>query len=253
MQTIFLSPHFDDVALSCGGLVSEKSRAGEQVTIWTICAGDIPPGPLSSFAQTLHSRWQTGRGAVEQRRMEDIASCNILGARYRHFSVPDCIYRYVEIETLTGGLTIAERHHLYSEETFLGPIHPAEAQLIEQLVGTLQSEITDRVQVISPLAIGGHVDHRLVRSMAEKLGGDLLYYADYPYCLKEKQELKKLELAGWIKMIEKLSEESLQSWQKGIAAHASQISTFWPDVAGMAKAIEDYYEQSGGCILWKAP
>lgn len=83
MQTIYLSPHLDDVALSCGGLVWQEAQAGEQVAIWTICAGGIPPGPLSDFAKKLHKRWQTGRNAVKHRRQEDIASCSILDAGFR--------------------------------------------------------------------------------------------------------------------------------------------------------------------------
>jgi LmbE family N-acetylglucosaminyl deacetylase len=247
MQTICLSPHFDDVALSCGGLVWQKAQAGEQVSIWTICAGEIPPGPLSDFAAKLHDRWQTGRQAVEQRRQEDIASCHILGAEPIHLTIPDCIYRYREGESPSG------RQHLYSEETFLGPIHPAEEELIERLAKKLSKEVPDQSLLISPLAIGGHVDHRLARKAAEQSGRELLYYADYPYCLKEPHGLDELEKAGWSKMVYKLPPSSLQAWQQGIAAHPSQISTFWDDLADMSKAIEAYYQQSGGCILWKAP
>src|SRR5512147_1498099 len=93
MEWIYLSPHFDDVALSCGALVWEQATAGHTVNIWTVCAGDQPPGPLSPFAKKLHQRWETGGDAVYLRRREDIQSCAQMGAAYRHFSIPDCIYR----------------------------------------------------------------------------------------------------------------------------------------------------------------
>lgn len=253
MQTIFLSPHFDDIALSCGGLVWQKSQAGEQVSIWTICAGEIPAGPLSEFAIKLHTRWQTGGQAVEQRRIEDIASCNILGADYRHFSVPDCIYRFTETKEITGEQPVTARHHLYSEETFLGPIHPAEEALIEDLARLLKKEIPEKAVLVSPLAIGGHVDHRLVRRVAEQTGRQLLYYADYPYCVQSSQEVAQLTQKNWPKIIHPLSLAGLQAWQDSIAAHASQISTFWPDLAGMAQAITEYYESNQGVIMWKMP
>lgn len=93
MHWIYLSPHLDDVALSCGGLVWEQSQAGEQVEVWTVCAGDPPPGPLSPFAEELHRRWKTGPEAAQPRREEDKRSLEFLGASPRHFPLPDCIYR----------------------------------------------------------------------------------------------------------------------------------------------------------------
>jgi hypothetical protein len=64
MEWIYLSPHFDDVAFSCGGLVWEQTELGDEVSIWTICAGEPPPGPVSKYAQSLHDRWKTGPSAV---------------------------------------------------------------------------------------------------------------------------------------------------------------------------------------------
>jgi LmbE family N-acetylglucosaminyl deacetylase len=50
MRWIYLSPHFDDAVLSCGGLIFEQARQGIPIEIWTIFAGNPPPGPLSMFA-----------------------------------------------------------------------------------------------------------------------------------------------------------------------------------------------------------
>ena len=93
MSIIYLSPHLDDVALSCGGLIWEQTQSGDSVEIWTICAGDPPQDRLSPFAEELHQRWRVGHNAVDIRREEDIHSCRLLGAKYRHFEVPDAIYR----------------------------------------------------------------------------------------------------------------------------------------------------------------
>ena len=79
MNWIYLSPHLDDVALSAGGLLWEQERTGEQVSVWTICAGDPGPEPISPFAETLQNRWRVGRDAVAIRRSEDVQSCAVLG------------------------------------------------------------------------------------------------------------------------------------------------------------------------------
>lgn len=247
MHTIFLSPHFDDIALSCGGLAWQKSDAGEAVSIWTICAGDIPPGPLSAFAEKLHARWQTGREAVAQRRLEDAASCRVLGASYRWLAVPDCIYR----RDPSPGAQAPE--HLYGEESLMGPIHPAEEELIRQLAAQLKQELPEDAQVISPLALGGHVDHRLTRAVAERLGRELLYYADYPYCLHTEKELEQMRASGWRAVHIPVSRQALEAWQQSVAAHASQISSFWPDLNAMRRAIRDYKTNQEGIVLWQAP
>ncbi len=93
LHWIYLSPHLDDAALSCGGLIWEQTRAGEQASIWTICAGDAPDAQLSPFAESLHLRWQAGPQAADERRLEDLRSCERLNASCKHFSLPDCIYR----------------------------------------------------------------------------------------------------------------------------------------------------------------
>jgi LmbE family N-acetylglucosaminyl deacetylase len=77
MDWIYLSPHLDDVVLSCGGLVWEQARQGERVEIWTICAGDPPPIPLSSFAASLHERWQTNNKR-QSSAAEDKLACQRL-------------------------------------------------------------------------------------------------------------------------------------------------------------------------------
>ena len=134
MAWIFLSPHFDDIALSCGGLAWEQSRAGESVQVWTICAGEAPPGPLSLFAAALHARWEAGQNAPTERRAEDLAACREMGAVPCHFDLPDCIYR--------RGLD--QVSHLYiSEEDIFGPIHPEEEGLIARLAEDLEKRRDD--------------------------------------------------------------------------------------------------------------
>jgi hypothetical protein len=123
MDWIYLSPHFDDAALSCGGLIWEQSRAGQAVSVWTICAAVPKDAELSPFAESLHQRWQTGEQAASLRRMEDIASNQAMGVSYRYFDLPDCIYR----KDSSGNF-------LYdTEESLFGPLHPDEELLVPRL------------------------------------------------------------------------------------------------------------------------
>ena len=55
---IYLSPHLDDAALSCGGQIARFRGEGRSVLIVTVTAGDPPTGAESRYIQELHSRWQ---------------------------------------------------------------------------------------------------------------------------------------------------------------------------------------------------
>jgi LmbE family N-acetylglucosaminyl deacetylase len=246
MGWIYLSPHFDDVALSCGGSVWEQTQRGESVSIWTICAGDRAPAPLSPFAETLHQRWQTGLDAVPRRKEEDLASCQVMGASPTYFSIPDCIYRVGPDNT-----------PLYtSEEAIFGSLHPLEAPLLAQLAADLARCLPEQGDVVCPLALGGHVDHRLVHAAAWQALQDrstrrLWFYADVPYVIQQATTLEDIRQGGWKSHTIPLSSEGLAAWQEAIAAHASQISSFWPDLERMRNAIRRYCEENGGLVLWQ--
>lgn len=241
MQWIYLSPHPDDAALSCGGLIWEQSNSGDQVSIWTICAGDPPDEPLSPFAETLHRRWGIREPSGAARRLEDLQSCAILGAAARHFLIPDCIYRRSPRtnEVLYG-----------SEEAIFNPIHPDEAELVSRLAGWISGAHQNGARVVAPLALGGHVDHRLVRAAAEESGVALGYYADYPYVLKEADIGHALPRPGISAKAYPVSDAGLAAWVSSVAAHASQISTFWPDLIAMGKSVEQYCHDQDGVRLW---
>ena len=241
MQWIFLSPHLDDAALSCGGLIAERTRMGDSVEIWTICAGDPPPGPLSAFAQSLHKRWRVRRNAVAVRRSEDQQSCQRLGAAARHFAIPDCIYRRIP---LTGDPLIIDNDDLFQ------PFPDSQRRLVDSLRDQLATALPLKSLVVSPLTLGNHIDHQLVRRAAEQPGRPLLYYADYPYTVQASSDLEQSIHPGWQTYTQAISPDGLRAWQAAVAAHRSQISTFWDSVSEMEAAVQSYYEAGGGCKLW---
>ncbi len=124
----------------------------------------------------------------------------------------------------------------------------------KNLVEILALHLPAPVNLVVPLALGGHVDHRLTRMAAEQIIQPTVqrwYYADYPYVLKAEAELQGLRQCGWYTISFPLSEAGLSVWQEAIAAHNSQISTFWPDLPAMHTAIQAYYQQNGGLQLWR--
>ena len=214
--------------------------------VWTICAGDPPEAPFSTFAQGQHAMWTLGPEAAAARRVEDQQACAALGAAWRHFSIPDCIYR---------GSPVDGRALYASEEAIFGAIDPAEEPLIAELAAELAFALPTDAQVGIPLGVGGHVDHRLTRRAAENLSCPKWHYAELPYVNREPDwQGGAAALAadpGWESHLFSLETDNLTAWQAGVAAYSSQLPVFWPSAAEMRVGIVKYADQVGGARLWR--
>ena len=244
-DAIYLSPHLDDVTLSCGGQVFQQTRAGQRVLIVTITAGDPPPSAVSDYAQSLHNRWELVTDAVAARRAEDRAANAILGADTLHWSLPDCIYRY---HPATGAA-------LYlSDPDIFGDVHPAELPLVATL-GEQMATLPAHHQLYVPLTIGHHVDHQLTRAAAERAFAPpiLTYYEDYPYAQKSDALAGMIpaDRNGWQAIVAALDEAAIQAKIAAIAAFQSQFSTFFKDYADLETQIRTFTTQTGGERVWR--
>jgi len=241
---IFLSPHFDDVVLSVGGLVWELTNRGDKVEIWTICAGDPPfDKPLTDYGQMLHIFWELGEEDVPySRSKEDIACCQVLKASYRRYTVPDNIYRYIP-GTTEPVVKVPDDN--------AGPLEPDEAYLLPPVTDFLRKNLAEESELAIPLAIGHHRDHVLTRKAADLLGIPLWHYVDYPYIIREKYDLAEWIPAQAEQYSVLVTPEGLKAWQDGFACHRSQVIFLWPDEAEMRQSIEAYSKSGGGGTLWK--
>ncbi len=239
MRQIFISPHFDDAVLSCGGLIWEQTQKGIPVEIWTICAGDAPSGQLSPLAQACHHQWgiDSAREVVTARRIENEKAAALLGADTVNFSIPDCIYR----------LSPAGES-LYPADVFVS-INPGEKDLVAEIAAALASELLPGDVVCCPLAIGGHLDHVMARLAVEHLDCTPWYYADVPYLFNH-PELLPPAIDGLQETLFPISETGLKAWQKGIASYATQIAMLFETKEKMLAAIRSYWDGMGGIRLW---
>jgi LmbE family N-acetylglucosaminyl deacetylase len=240
MRGIYLSPHFDDAVLSCGGLIFEQTRQGLQVEIWTIFAGDAPAGPLSPLAQRCHADWGIPdvHELVAVRREEDQTAAAIVGAETAHFSLPDCIYRLS-----------ADGVPLYPDEVFV-PFHPFDLGLDADIAAALATELEPQDVLVAPLAIGAHVDHRLARLAAERLDRPLRYYADIPYVLRD-PELLAPAIQGLASDLYPVSEAGLHAWISGSAAYHTQMLMVFETETKMRTALRSEWEtRHGTCTLF---
>ena len=172
---LFISPHFDDVALSCGGwLAASPKDSTWLVTVFTRPA----PTDLSPLAKALHLQWGTNLEAYIQRQKEDTAVTTQLGIRSCWLGFHDVIYR---------DCTMTKIEQVFSPTLPAADIpcfHAVRDSILELVKG--HSDCT----VFAPIGLGYHRDHLVVheaaRAVERVVGSDIrfFYYEDFPYVNK---------------------------------------------------------------------
>ena len=223
---LVLSPHLDDAVLSCGGLISAlRNRA--HVEIWTLFSGAPLRGPYSAAAEWLHGVSGGSRGAwlAWRRRREDRAAASLLGAQCRHFNFRDAVYR-------KG----ADGSFLYAE-TQAASWHPGDEPLIHSIEKKMKQRLSADDVLLVPLAVGGHVDHLIVRQAAENLGhSGVLYFPDIPYVKSHPGELSSRS-SGLLPVHYKLDADNIAEWTSAVHCYATQLSMLEEAAGGLSDLI----------------
>ncbi|MFT5643452.1 MAG: LmbE family N-acetylglucosaminyl deacetylase [Janthinobacterium sp.] len=172
-RVVILSPHLDDAALSCGGLLHALRGRISTLVVSTCC------GTPRVLAAGGMGKLQLRRGHVnpQYRRREDIAAMHSVNADFVHLSFPDGIYRR---SPLTGKLIYRNER-----ERWISP-HIEDIAHIEEMYLVLRRLCLGlgSILLLSPMGIGNHVDHQIVAQVAVRLaasGVTLLFYEDFPY------------------------------------------------------------------------
>jgi len=226
---MFISPHLDDVALSCGGYLSRLADAGKQVIIVTVATEDVPENfSLSPMMKWRHIIWRQGNSPFLVRRCEDISAASILGVQFEHFDMLDAIYRCDRFD-----------NPLYPEKITKVPIQALDRVdflpiLCTKLKKILSTWAGEQIQVYCPLGIGEHIDHIIVRSAVEEVfeSQKIIYYEDYPYIAKLSSIQHPNEpsntFENWKTIIVKLSSGEIEARIAAVASYASQIPILFP-------------------------
>lgn len=172
----FVSPHYDDIALSCGGLAALLAAAGAGPRVEVVFGEEPDPAvPLSPFAAAMHKAWGLSAGeVVASRRAEEASAARVLGVVSGNLPFRDAIYR---------------GDHYLSDEQLFGAPAEAESALPTALAESLALPAAPdgSAVVYVPLAIGNHVDHQhafLAGVALSRAGWPVRFYEDLPYALK---------------------------------------------------------------------
>ncbi|MFD3994457.1 PIG-L deacetylase family protein [Streptomyces sp. NPDC058548] len=186
---LVLSPHLDDAVLSCGGLLGWPGRRAP-VTVASLFTEAGPPPHTLSARQFLK---QTGAEDAEElyaeRRAEDLRVLERLDVGSRHVGLVDGLFRRLpRPRPGTGRLTglLPELGHVYPTYRLhlsRGRVSPYDDETLRAVGETIDALLpgSSGGLVLAPLGVGGHADHVLVRTAAERCGRPVVYYSDFPY------------------------------------------------------------------------
>ncbi len=268
IQHVFLSPHLDDVPLSCGGTLAYLVEDQANIKVITIFAGiPSPTDPVSDFANYQHQMWGNPQQAYYARRAEDMAALAYFGLKPIWLDFFDCIYR---------GQPDEGEWYYNSDEDIFGFIHPAELDtvgpIVERIAAIIRSEEEPgETTVYAPLTVGNHVDHQLTFLAGLHLlrrGHKIYFYEEYPYVDRDPAFLAKAlnettpallhrttdfmnkfipspPKLVWQSMIKSFPPSALELKIKAIAAYKTQLEVLFGGEETMVQRVTEYAYRVG--------
>lgn len=167
-----LSPHLDDAAFSCGGLLAQLAQGGWRVIMATLFTGSVADPKGFALACQLDKGLPAEIDYMALRRGEDSDAAAALGiAPPVHLPFREAPHR-----------GYGSAPELFSDTRADDGIA---ADLAPAIAGLIAAEAPDLL--LAPQAIGGHVDHvqavRALRSLDPL--PPILWWRDFPYTVRE--------------------------------------------------------------------
>ncbi len=166
---LFLSPHLDDVAFSCGGTFRHLAARGWRASLCTVFTRSVPD-PQGFALACQHDK---GLGPevdyMALRRAEDAEAGRRLGAA----------------ETIWLDLPEAPHRGYHAAPALFGGFAPQD-DIEPALRAALAPLLARHDLVFAPQGVGNHVDHRRVRDAvaASAAASRTVWYRDTPYALR---------------------------------------------------------------------
>ena len=208
---LFLSPHLDDVAFSCGGTFARLAAEGWRAVLCTIFTKSVINPTGFALACQLDKGLPNGVDYMKLRRAEDFRAAEILGAAtILHLDFAEAPHRgYESAPKLFAGVIADDE------------IWRAIAEKFSSLNELFQPEI-----IFAPQGLGNHVDHlQTIRAALDVFPPEkTFWYRDTPYAIRQPDAVQSDLLAA--EMTETFGdvEAYLEQKIRACAAYETQIN-----------------------------
>ena len=176
MHALFLSPHLDDAAFSCGATVAalpQDTGAEWHCTVATLFTRSVPDPAGFALDCQLDKGVPAGEDYMRLRRAEDGRACEVLGAACVHLDLPEAPHRgYGSAAALFAGVRADD------------DVQPALRSALRSLYEADPPDL-----LVLPAGCGNHVDHLQLIAAAAALRDAFpvptLHYRDTPYIVRD--------------------------------------------------------------------
>lgn len=173
----FISPHLDDAAFSCGGLITYLSGQTRVVVVTAFTRAGKDNHSLSglAYAKKCGFKNQDMAEFFSLRRKEDRDLWKSQNIEFIHLPFVDALWRINPQPNLIqkiGSKLINEFRYIYPTHRFhvsKGKVRLQDQRNLQKLKTKLKAIIETRSIVFCPIALGNHVDHVLVREACANL------------------------------------------------------------------------------------
>ncbi|PLS83869.1 MAG: PIG-L family deacetylase [Actinobacteria bacterium] len=223
---LFVSPHLDDVAFSCGATLALLARSGWHTVLATVFTRSVPDP--TGFALAC----QTDKGLLPEvdymalRREEDREAAEHLGAGERIWlDLPEAPHRgYESAAAMFAG--VPEEDEVWSE-------------VAENLRGLLEAHTPD--VLFAPQALGEHADHlQVVRAVLELADAPAAWYRDAPYATRNPKSLPSPLLPDGLSEVAVDVTETLDAKLRASAAYGTQLGFQFDGEGGMRETLSGF-------------
>lgn len=216
---IIISPHLDDAVFSCGGLL--QTFPGNTLVVTVFSSSEVKHYSRFSKKYLHWCGYSNASSYFYTRKLEDRRAGKILGFDHLHLNFIDGIFRYYQF-------LLFHRFLYLNTDKLFGHLHSNDFNLIstinQKIIAIIKHKSLPSTRLYFPLSLGHHVDHQIIRHVADLLRPTQLkiyYYEDFPYMFwKQKHQSLKLGLRQ-----EKLSltKSQLSKKHSAILSYKSQI------------------------------
>ncbi|MFB7406516.1 PIG-L deacetylase family protein [Streptomyces sp. NPDC056202] len=231
---LVLSPHLDDAVLSCGGLLGWAGRRAPVTVASLFTEAAAPPHTLSARQYLKQTGAENADDLYAARRAEDLRVLELLDVGWRHVGLVDGLFRRLPRPrpgtALLAGLLpeVAHVYPTYRLHLSRGRVSPYDEETLRAVGEAIDALLpgTDGGLVLAPLGVGGHADHILVRTAAERCGRPVVYYSDFPYNQRADPDTRFTARHGLV----------ARDWERGldrkaelIRGYGTQADAMFPD------------------------